>query len=402
MRSLVFTLALAVALVLAVPAAAFAAGSISGTVTAASGGAGIAGVEVCAWETGESEGFECAVSSGDGAYSVTGLSAGTYKVEFWAPEENYIFQLYDGKSTWAEATPVTVSDGVDTPGIDAALQEGGRISGRVTDAATNAGIGGILACASTAGEEFGGCSKTEPNGEYAIGGLPAGSYEVFFFEANEEEGAAEYLGQVFRDGHQELVSVTVGATVPGIDAALSKAGRISGTVTDSLSGAGIGASTVCLRRATTGEIEGCTRTNGSGRYSIGGLSSGSYKVWFSPDVPAWEEEDDYFQQYFSGAGTFALATPVSVAPSTSIAGIDAHLVSRKAPPAPPVASPAVKPISAVSPRKKHCRKGLKRIKVKGKERCVRIHRKRHHARGGKRRPDSRPHSPESHAHATGR
>jgi hypothetical protein len=97
-------------------------------------------------------------------------------------------------------------------------------------------------------------------------------------------------------------------------------------------------------------------------------------------VPAWKEEDDYFEQYFSGAATFSLATPVAVAPSAVTAGISARLVSRKAPPVTPT-SPVVAP--KPKPHKKHCRKGLKRIKVRGKERCVRIHRKHHHGRTGK-------------------
>jgi hypothetical protein len=382
MRSLVAMFAAAVALVLAVPAAALAAGSISGNVTAASGGAAITGVEVCAWDTGGSEDFKCAETGADGTYSLTGLSAGSYKVEFWPFGGDYIFQYYDGKSTWSEATPVTVNDGADTPGIDAALAEGGRITGRVTDAISKVGIGGIVACAGLVGEEAGRCAEAGANGEYTIHGLVTGTYEVFFFDPGEEEGSGEYLPQTFRAGVRELVSVTAGATTFGVDAALTKAGGIAGTVSDSLSGAGIGASTVCLRQAAGGAIEDCVRTNGAGRYAIGGLAAGSYKVWFSPDVPAWEEEDDYFQQYFSGAGTFALATPVAVVPPAVTVGIDARLVSRKAPPVVPV-PPAAVPVAKA--KKQHCRKGLKRIRLKGKKRCVRIHRKRHRSGGGKHR-----------------
>jgi hypothetical protein len=386
MRSVVAMLAVASALVLAVPAAAFAAGSISGTVTPASGGAAIAGIEVCAWETGEFEEFKCAETGAGGTYAVTGLSAGTYKVEFWPAEGDYILQYFDGKSRWSEATPVTVSEGADTPGIDAALELGGRITGRVTDATTKSGIGGIVACAGPGGEEVSRCTETEADGDYAIRGLSTGFYEVFFFDVG-EGGSGEYLSQVFRGGNPESVSVTAGATVSGVDAALAKAGGIAGTVTDSLSGAGIAFSTVCVRQATSGEIEVCVRANSGGRYSIGGLAAGSYKVWFSPDVPSWEEEDDYFQQYFSGAGTFALATPVTVVPPAVTAGIDARLASRKA--APVVAAPAAAIPTPRPPLRKHCRKGLKRVKLKGKERCVRIHRKRHHARGGKRHSQHR-------------
>lgn len=375
MRSVVAGFAVAVALVLAVPVSAFAAGSISGTVTAASGGAAIASVEVCAEGTGVSEGFGCDATGADGTYSVAGLPSGSYKVEFLPPENvNLVAQYYNGKPTWSQATPVVVDEGEDTPNIDAALAEGGRIAGRVTDSASKVGIQGIFACASLVNEEVGRCAETASGGGYTISGLPSGSYEVFFFD---EEG--EYLSQIFRGNQKELVPVTVGSTTSNVDAALEKPGQISGTVTDSLSGAGIGASTVCARQALTGEIYECASTNGGGHYAIKGLSSGSYKVWFSPDVP--EVADDYFQQYFSGAATFALATPVAVVAPAATTGIDARLVSRKAPPVVP-APAAITPIA--KPPKKHCRRGLKRVKVKGKERCVRIHRKRHRAHGGKR------------------
>ena len=64
-------------------------------------------------------------------------------------------------------------------------------------------------------------------------------------------------------------------------------------------------------------------------------------------------------------------------------GIDAHLVSRKAPPL--VRPPA--PALATSPLKRrhklHCHKGQRKVRKKGKVGCVKIHhsrKKQHHAR----------------------
>jgi hypothetical protein len=361
---------------LVAPAIATAAtGSISGTVTAASGGAAVKGAEVCA-ESSDEEAFERATTDVLGEYTISGLAGGSYKVVFLPPQgANYLFQYYSGKPTWSQATPVVVSDGVDTPGVDAALAAGGQISGRVTDAATKAGIQGISVCAGLPNEEFGRCTETDSSGKYTIPSLLSGSYEVFFFQGGEE---SEYLGQIYRGNQPELVSVTAGSTTSDIDAALSKAGKIAGTVTDALSGAGIGFSTVCARQATTGEIYECVYTNSRGQYAIAGLPSGAYKVWFSPDVPAWEEEDDYFQQYYGGAAVFAQATPVTVVAPALVTGIDARLFSRKAPavvPPPPAAR-------VVKPRQKHCHRGLKKIRVKGKARCVKTHHKhRHRSRG---------------------
>jgi hypothetical protein len=196
-----------------------------------------------------------------------------------------------------------------------------------------------------------------------------GSYELFAFE---ESGA--YEGAIYPGP----VSVSAGMATPGVDFELSKGGQIAGTITDALSGAAIRFSWVCARDAVDGEIHRCDYSDGSGHYAIGGLPTGTYKVWFSPDVPAWEEEDDYFQQYYNGAPTFAGATGVSVIAPGVVAGIDARLVSRHAPPAPPAAG-AAPPVAGAAPPppaaktvrpRPRCGKGKRLIKRKGKARCV--------------------------------
>jgi len=384
MRRVLIVFCVGVVGALAVPASALALGSISGTVTAAVGGAPIAEVEVCAEGAGPGASFECDETALDGTYTIPGLVAGSYKVEFWPRlDSDYVLQYYDDKPTLSQATPVAVAEGVDTPGIDAALALGGKISGHVTDAASKAAVGGVVACAVLQNEGVGRCGETDIAGKYTIKGLPAGSYEVFFFGGGEEEeegGAGEYLSQTYDDGTVTPVAVTAGATTEGIDAALTKAGRITGTVTDALSGAGIGLSAVCVRDAVAGEIRRCARTDASGRYSVGGLDSGSYKVLFSPDVA--ELADDYVQQYYSGASTFAQATPLALTAPAVLTGIDARLVSRKAPVA-TVTPPAVTPPrtnSSGGPKKPVCKKGKRLVKVKGRKRCVKVHRKHRHRR----------------------
>lgn len=224
-------LAITACALLFVPAMAGAAttGAISGTVTAASGGAALKGVEVCAYEVvGEEE--ACILTSASGEYTISGLAPAEYKVEFWLHREglNYITQYYNDQPTFGAADEVTVTAGATHAAVNAQLHEGGRIAGTVTDASTHAGVGEIIVCAFESISEEGVCAFTAPGGQYTIAGLPSGSYEVVFapnFE--EEELPGTYITQFYNDkptfATADLVSVTApGGTTPGIDAALVK------------------------------------------------------------------------------------------------------------------------------------------------------------------------------------
>jgi Carboxypeptidase regulatory-like domain len=224
-------LAITACALLFVPAMAGAAttGAISGTVTAASGGAALKGVEVCAYEVvGEEE--ACILTSASGEYTISGLAPAEYKVEFWPHREglNYITQFYNDQPTFGAADSVPVTAGVTAAPINAQLHEGGRIAGTVTDASTHAGVGEIIVCAFESISEEGACVLTATGGQYTIAGLPSGSYEVVFapnFE--EEELPGTYITQYYNDkptfATANLVPVTApGGTTSGIDAALAK------------------------------------------------------------------------------------------------------------------------------------------------------------------------------------
>ena len=374
-------LALALVGALAVPASAFGLGSISGLVT--DGINPIEGIEVCASEVSEEEeeGFGCSKTDSSGEYTIAGLAAGSYKVEFWPGPLNYVPQYFDARSSWALADQVTVNNGSDTANINAVLEEGGWIEGRAVDAVSKAGIDGLVVCAFPIDETgFGRCALTDSSGDYEILGLATDSYEVAFFP---EEETSEYLTQ-FYDGKASFleatpVSVTAGTGIGGIGAEMKKGGKIAGTVTDAVSGAGIRASFVCLLPASELEVLGCTVTGGNGGYSMVGLSPGAYKVWFSPDgTGSAEVEDDYFQQFYNAKPTFAQADSINVSAGGVASGIDAHLVSRKAAPA---VKPPVPTISAPLSTPRHrfrCHKGQRKVHKRGKVSCVKIHRRRKH------------------------
>ncbi len=133
-------------------------GQIAGRVTDAASHAPIAGIEVCV------NGFSvpCATTDGSGEYMLSRLNSGTYEVSYHVEENeklDYLPQTRGG---------VAVTQGTTTTGINAELSPGGQITGRVTDAATHAGVTRVSVCA----EEIGGskafqCASTTSGGASA-------------------------------------------------------------------------------------------------------------------------------------------------------------------------------------------------------------------------------------------
>ncbi len=156
-------------------------GRITGRVTDTNG-APIANASVSASPAGAvSGGFGSAMTGTDGTYTISGLPAGSYQVRFAPMGSDLISEYYRDTTNYSAATPVTVTAGNTTTGIDADLAPGGKITGRVTNS-NGTPIANISVSANPAGVGSGGYSSamTSTDGTYTISGLPAGSYQVHF------------------------------------------------------------------------------------------------------------------------------------------------------------------------------------------------------------------------------
>lgn len=156
-------------------------GSIGGTLTDEDGGAPVANMAACARDDADT--YErCTKSDANGNYQMNGLPSGEYSVwyESWN-QANYLHEFYEDKETWAQATPVTVTAPGVTPGIDAELAKGAQILGHVSQAGTGLPLPEAFVCAEQQPPaEFQRCDMTDAEGNYALLGLPAGSYLVAF------------------------------------------------------------------------------------------------------------------------------------------------------------------------------------------------------------------------------
>jgi len=221
-----------------VNAALSVGGAVSGIVTDAGGthqGLATVMVTVVSMST-NAQTF--AMTAANGSYTAKGLPAGTdYEVCFmthWATggssASGYAEQCYNNQS----GNMVTVTVRATRTGINAALAQGGAISGTVTDAGgTHQGLAnvGVSLSWETTNSSGGIFVETDGAGRYTVKGLPAGNYQVCF-DAGGATGGSSALGYVPQcynnqpsSGTPTPVTVTVGATRTGISAALVGAGR---------------------------------------------------------------------------------------------------------------------------------------------------------------------------------
>ncbi|HEY4811525.1 MAG TPA: carboxypeptidase regulatory-like domain-containing protein [Solirubrobacteraceae bacterium] len=303
--------------------------SIEGTVRDAVTATGIAGIEVCAYTSGifEEEGeeggaLECSLSTVGGDYSITGLTAGEYIVEFSTPFDgtlDYVTQYYPEAETFEESIPVDIASGQRRSGIDAELSKGGEVEGNVTRALGGAPLAGIEVCALGVISEAMACAETDSGGAYLITGVPTGSFKVGF-RATPDSGL-NYLTQFYdnKTSYEAANPIAVEAEEKqeGINAAMALGAKIEGTVTSGETGAPSGDTLVCAFGQSNGEVASCGVTAPSGAYTIGGLPTGAYTVVFLTEGPA-----EYYNQAFSESD----ATPVNVtAPEGNALNVDAVL-----------------------------------------------------------------------------
>jgi hypothetical protein len=294
-------------------------GHITGRVIIAPSKAPVADVEVCAYAPSATYSDECAFTDSSGEYALVGLSPGEYKIEFSPFNDNLLAQYFSAAPSLSQAKAVSVTAGETTPGIDAELQEGGRISGEVTAASSKAPIADVEVCVYPSTSEVPyGCAFTGASGEYTFSGLTTGEYKLSFVPIDDD--LAQYFNGKSSLAEGGTVSVVAGETTAGIDAELQSGGVISGTVTDASTKAGIEEIEVCLYTASDVYLYQCTSTGPAGEYSLSGLLGGEYKVEFY-GVGAL----DYATQFYGGTASFAEAKSISLASGGTASGIDAEL-----------------------------------------------------------------------------
>ncbi|WP_162242339.1 carboxypeptidase regulatory-like domain-containing protein [Arthrobacter sp. Leaf337] len=295
--------------------------SISGKVTAPAG-TDMTNMRVAAYTTDAeyNESGSTQVAQ-DGTYRLSGLAAGSYKLQFSGYQSGALTQWYNNAASFSTANAVDIAAGQDLTGINATLVKGATISGKVT-ASAGVNLGSVSINVVPTDPQsgfFSSYTRLAPDGSYKVVGLPAGSYKIEFVGSN-----AGALPQWYNNADSleaaNALTLTTGQDLTGIDAALVKGASISGKVTVP---AGIDPSRTYVSAYSSDSQmtqAGFASVGMDGSYKVAGLKAGSYKLQFSSGSTG------AISQWYNNAETFASANAVDVAAAQDVASINVSLV----------------------------------------------------------------------------
>jgi len=289
-------------------------GSISGKVTlTTSSGEPLAGICVFAGNSSGSVDLSTATNAA-GDYRVIGLGTGTYQLQFSPGCNN------DANYTSAYATAHATAGKVTS--LNAVLQVGGVISGRVTNAHDELVAGICVILEGTEAFSANLPESTSADGSYVINELTAGTYVVGFSGGCGNTGsyAPNWFDNQSNESQAAPIDIPVGGTFTA-NAQLQPGATIAGKVA---SASGHRLSGICVYAATEAEAElgpvfQTFALTSNGTYSMPDLAPGQYLVNFGCQL-----DHAYANQWFGvkpGAGQPEL---VSAEPGRT-GGIDAVL-----------------------------------------------------------------------------
>lgn len=291
-------------------------GKVTGMVTSKSGQP-LPGI--CVFVEGR-DGFGQVHTSASGHYTVGRLASGKYEVDFstgCGSTGSFAPQSFDNEANSAGADLVPVTAGQTSSGINAVMQPGATITGRVTDSAGHP-VSGVCVAASPGNELLIPMFGRVKNGRYRLGSLPPGQSSIFFEDCGTTKLAAQGYGAPPGMSDGPLVQLPAGRVTGHLNGVMIASGNISGTVRTT-AGRPLGDICATAFGRHTGAITQAM-TNRHGRYTITDSPPDTYRVQFfncflGNVAPSW---------YRNEPGPRS-ATPVVVRARATRRGIDARL-----------------------------------------------------------------------------
>lgn len=271
------------------------------------------------------------VHSDAGGQYASKVLPGRYRLYYYDDRSQplYLSEYYENANTFEAATEITMTKELTTV-IDAVLTPQARITGTLTtdDGAPASGVTAVLYYFDS---ELGWLpsfeSTSDEQGHYRIGDLASGVYRIYFTDRR----ANPLFDSEFYNGAGTVtdaadITVSVGETVPNINAELASLSQIEGTVTDESGTPLEGISVIALRYAVENsrpfwQEVGAALTAATGEYQLLGLQSGSYHLVF------YDTSNSYQSEWYDNSGYEEASTDIIVAPESIVTGIDAQLAT---------------------------------------------------------------------------
>ncbi len=294
--------------------------SLSGRVTDAATGRGIAGATVEVWKpalAGVHDWAASATTASDGGYALFGLATGNYVVRVIAP--GYAREYYDNVTASHEAEIIQATTLHEASGIDFKLTEGGSISGHIyqSDGVTPLAGAEVNVRPGKYRYDAGFWATTDANGGYTVENLPLGNFRVTAYSEGYVEDV-KFYDEVYGWNNALDVVVTPPDDTSEIDINLDLAGSISGFVYAS-DGVTPISNVVVIADCATGIFpEGFAGfSNADGSYMIKGIPPCSATVRIARDSVNW-----YAGEYYDSKYTCGTAALVVVSEGKSIPNIN--------------------------------------------------------------------------------
>jgi len=185
------------------------------------------------------------------------------------------------------------------------------LSGTVTgSSATGSPLANVAVSAVGAGY---GWATTDAAGHFTMADLAPGDYQVTFSDYSPTRN--HYVDQE--------KTVTVGATGDTVlNATLKQGSTIGGTLTQNVAGTVSPAAYVSVDVVSLdGTVASGALTDAQGKYRVGALAAGTYKVTFDFEGSA----TGLIPEYYNDVHTFAEAKPITIGSAAAVTGINAQL-----------------------------------------------------------------------------
>ncbi|HMJ78724.1 MAG TPA: carboxypeptidase regulatory-like domain-containing protein, partial [Iamia sp.] len=237
-----------------------------------------------------------ATTNASGGYDLgPAIPAGTYRVIFRDPGQDYVDGWHADSLVRSASTPITFAPG-DEVALDAGLATGAEIDvtisnpGTYTVALYNSAPSGASAYRSVPGV----------GGATTLRGLPAGTYYV---GVTDPAGglAAEWSGNQTDRAQAVGIAVATGATATAPFSLVTR-NTIGGTIIDAVGPVPL--VTVQAYNASSGVYVKAAKTDTGGEYAIKDLAPGSYKLVFR------NSSGTHPVMWFGGSEVIGQATPV--------------------------------------------------------------------------------------------